>query len=71
MTAAESCTSTARNIRRPLTAQQLGKAYPNNTAPRWVLRDRDGIYDDTVKRRIASLGITELVSRPLSPWQNP
>jgi transposase InsO family protein len=27
--------------------------------------------DDQVRRRIASLGITELVSSPLSPWQNP
>jgi putative transposase len=24
-----------------------------------------------VRRRIASLGITEVVSSPLSPWQNP
>jgi transposase InsO family protein len=53
------------------TAQQLVEAFPEDSAPRWLLRDRDSIYDDQVRRRIASLGITEVVSRPLSPWQNP
>ena len=53
------------------TAQQLVEAFPDDTAPRWLLRDRDSIYDDQVRRRIASLGITEVVSSPLSPWQNP
>jgi putative transposase len=53
------------------TAQQLVEAFPEDSAPRWLLRDRDSIYDDQVCRRIASLGITEVVSSPLSPWQNP
>src|SRR4026209_2631053 len=53
------------------TAQQLVEAFPEDSAPRWLLRDRDSIYDDHVRRRIASLGITEVVSSPLSPWQNP
>jgi putative transposase len=53
------------------TAQQLVEAFPENAVPRWLLRDRDSIYDETVRRRIASLGITEVVSRPVSPWQNP
>jgi putative transposase len=53
------------------TAQQLVEAFPEDTAPRWLLRDRDSIYDDTVRRRIASLGITEVVSSPRSPWQSP
>ena len=51
------------------TAQQLVEAFPDDTAPRWLLRDRDRIYDQTVRRRIASLGITDVVSSPLSPWQ--
>jgi len=38
------------------TAQQLVEAFPDDTAPRWLLRDRDTIYDDQVRRRIASLG---------------
>jgi transposase InsO family protein len=53
------------------TAQQLLEAFPEDTAPRWLLRDRDTIYDDAVRRRIASLGITEVVSSPRSPWQSP
>ena len=53
------------------TAQQLVEAFPEDAAPRWLVRDRDRIYDDTVHRRIASLGITEVVSSPRSPWQNP
>ena len=53
------------------TAQQLVEAFPEDSAPRWLLRDRDSVYDDQVRRRIASLGITEVVSSPLSPWQNP
>jgi transposase InsO family protein len=53
------------------TAQQLVEAFPDDTAPRWLLRDRDNIYDSHVRRRIASLGITEVVSSPRSPWQNP
>jgi hypothetical protein len=52
-------------------AQQLVEAFPEDAAPRWLLRDRDSIYDDQVRRRIASLGITEVVSSPISPRQNP
>jgi transposase InsO family protein len=53
------------------TAQQLVEAFPEDTTPRYLLRDRDSIYDDTVRRRIASLGITDVVSSPQSPWQSP
>ena len=53
------------------TAQQLVEAFPDDTAPRWLLRDRDSIYDEQVRRRIATLGIAEVVSSPLSPWQSP
>jgi transposase InsO family protein len=67
-----SCTSTApRGRHRRGRAQQLVEAFPDDTAPRWLLRDRDNIYDDQVRRRIATLGITEVVSSPRSPWQNP
>ena len=53
------------------TAQQLVEAFPDDTAPRWLLRDRDTIYNEQVRRRIVSLGMTDVVSRPRSPWQNP
>ena len=53
------------------TAQQLVEAFLFNTAPPYLLRDRDAIYGKRVRRRIESLGIEEVVSAPRSPWQNP
>jgi putative transposase len=53
------------------TAQQIIEAFPNDTAPRWLLRDRDAIYGDVFRRRVAGMGIAEVISSPSSPWQNP
>jgi transposase InsO family protein len=47
------------------------EAFPFDTAPRYLLRDRDGVYGETVRRRIKSLGIEDVVTAPRSPWQNP
>jgi hypothetical protein len=52
-------------------AQQVVNAFPDETAPRWLLRDRDGIYGDVFRRRVSGLGLTEAVCSPMSPWQNP
>jgi putative transposase len=53
------------------TAQQMIDAFPEDTAPRWLLRDRDAIYGDVFRRRVAGMGIGEVISTPSSPWQNP
>ena len=53
------------------TAQQLVEAFPFDTAPRYLLRDRDGVYCETVRRRIKSLDIEDVITAPRSPWQNP
>ena len=53
------------------TAQQLVEAFPFDSAPRYLLRDRDAIYGEAVRRRIKSLGIEEVVTASRSPWQNP
>lgn len=53
------------------TAQQMVEAFPYDTAPRYLLRDRDGIYGEAVRRRIKSMDIEEVVTAPQSPWQNP
>ena len=53
------------------TAQQIIEAFPDDTAPRWLLRDRDAIYGDLFQRRIAAMDIREVISAPSSPWQNP
>jgi transposase InsO family protein len=53
------------------TAQQIIEAFPDDSAPRWLVRDRDAIYGDVFRRRVAGMGISEVVSAPSSPWQNP
>jgi transposase InsO family protein len=53
------------------TTQQMVDAFPHDTAPRWLLRDRDAIDSDAFRRRIAGMGIGEVLSSPSSPWQNP
>ncbi len=53
------------------TAQQIINAFPYEEAPRFLLRDRDGIYGDYFKDRMKSMGIEEVPTAPRSPWQNP
>jgi putative transposase len=53
------------------TAQQIIEAFPDDNAPRWLLRDRDRIYGSAFRRRVARMGIGEVLSTPSSPWQNP
>ena len=53
------------------TAQQVVAAFPWETAPRFLLRDRDSIYGTSFRDRIEHLRIEEVVSAPRSPWQNP
>ena len=48
------------------TGQQLVNAFPFETAPRFLLRDRDGIYGAEFVRRAASLGMEEKVTAPRS-----
>ncbi len=51
--------------------RQLREAFPYEEAPRYLIRDRDGIYGEEVQRCIRSMGIEEVVTAPRSPWQNP
>jgi hypothetical protein len=53
------------------TAQQVINAFPYQEAPRFLLRDRDGIYGDDFTKRMESMGIEEVPLAPRSPWQNP
>ena len=54
------------------TAQQLTEAFPGDEQlPRYLHRDRDAIFGDVVRKRIAALGMTEVISAKQSPWQNP
>ena len=53
------------------TAQQIAEAFPYDTAPRYLLRDRDGIYRSYFANRVRGMGIEEVLIAPRSPWQNP
>ncbi len=53
------------------TAQQVVEAFPDKEAPRFLIRDRDGIYGHFFQQRVANMGIEEVVCSPRSPWQNP
>jgi hypothetical protein len=51
--------------------QQMTEAFPWDTAPRYMIRDRDSVYGSVVRARIKAMGIDEVVTAPWSPWQNP
>src|SRR5690242_4077364 len=53
------------------TARQVIQAFPEETAPRFLLRDRDKIYGERYQGTVAVLGIEEVVTAARSPWQNP
>lgn len=53
------------------TAQQVVKAFPWDTGPRYLLRDRDRIYGAAFRQRVRHMGLEEVVIAPRSPWQNP
>ena len=53
-----------------LLAQQITEAFPWNDAPRYLIRDRDGIYGAAVTRRLRAMGIRDKPIAPGSPWQN-
>jgi len=52
-------------------AQQIVDAFPDDTAPSYLLRDRDQVYGERFRRRVKGLGISEVLTAPQSPWQNP
>src|SRR5262249_33232304 len=51
------------------TAQQLREAFPFDQAPKYLLRDRDGIFGGEFWKQVADLGMEEVRSAPRSPWQ--
>src|SRR6202161_4755440 len=51
-------------------SRQVTEAFPWDTAPRYLLRDRDASYDQHFRSRVEAMGIAEVVTAPRSPWQN-
>jgi putative transposase len=52
------------------TGQQIVQAFPWDTAPKYMLRDRDGKYGEGFIRRVESMGIKQVLTSARS-WQNP
>jgi len=54
------------------TAQQIVEAFPGDgTLPKFLVRDRDGIYGDWFRQRVRNMGIRQIIIGRKSPWQNP
>ena len=51
------------------TGQQLREAFPFEQVPRYLLRDRDGIFGSEFRKEVMAMGIKEVLSSPRSPWQ--
>jgi hypothetical protein len=53
------------------TAQQIVEAFPDDTAPPYLLRDPDTVYDQLFRQRVTGMRIREVLTAPHRPWQNP
>jgi len=53
------------------TSQQIVEAFPFDETPRFLIRDRDGIYGHDLRERVKHTGIEEVVIAYRSPWQSP
>jgi putative transposase len=51
------------------TAQQLREAFPWDEAPRYLLHDRDHVFDG-LGATAKAMGIEEVLTAPRAPWQN-
>jgi putative transposase len=51
------------------TAQQIVEAFPFDSAPQYLLRDRDRIYGCEVRKQVSAMNIQEVLGAPRSPWQ--
>jgi transposase InsO family protein len=51
-------------------SRQVTEAFPWDTAPRYLLRDRDASYGSEFRSRVEAMSITEVITAPRSPWQN-
>jgi putative transposase len=53
------------------TTQQIVNALPDDSAPSYLLRDRDSVYGHVFRQRLKGMGVGEVLTAPHSPWQNP
>ncbi|MGH8525587.1 MAG: integrase core domain-containing protein, partial [Gammaproteobacteria bacterium] len=53
------------------TAQQMIEAFADGESPRFLLRDRDGVFGFSFREQVKAMDIEEVIMAPQSPWQNP
>ncbi len=51
-------------------SQQIREAFPWETVPRYLIRDRDRTYGEVFRSRLRAMGIEQVLIAPRSPWQN-
>jgi transposase InsO family protein len=44
--------------------------FADPEAPKYLIRDRDRKFSASFSRKVASAGLTEVLTAPASPWQN-
>ena len=52
------------------TAQQIIEAFPEETAPRFLLRDRDSVYGEDFRQRVKGMEIEEVITAAHSHGRN-
>src|SRR5207245_3591098 len=53
------------------TAQQIVDAFPDDSAPPYLLRDRAQVYGQQFRHRVKAMRIAEALTAPHSPCQTP
>src|SRR3954451_2267626 len=59
-----------RNPTADWIARQLTEAFPWDSAPAYLIRDRDRAFGSVVCQRMRTMGIRDKPIAPRSPWQN-
>jgi transposase InsO family protein len=64
------CLSVTEHPTAEWIARQITEAFPWDSAPTHLIRDRDACYGHAVRRRLTAMGIRDHPIAPRSPWQN-
>src|SRR4051794_15087634 len=51
-------------------ARQVTEAFPWDSTPQYLVRDRDSVFGFVVRHRLRAMGIRDKSIAPRSPWQN-
>jgi hypothetical protein len=46
-------------------------AFPDDSAPSYLLRDRDSVYGHVFRQRVKGMGVAEVLTTPQSPGRTP